>query len=136
MQKLDVQGCMNSSKSSGVKYSTLFVQGATALLPFTSRYVNHAIYDLCKKLDLCLAEIKEASSKQVQPVMQPEIETTKMQRLRKGWPQQQQEVMQTIDRLHQDFIDAEKEICTQKLLHVQKVQACQQALAELRSGSF
>ena len=134
--KLDIHVGMNSSKSSHM-HPALLLQSATAILPFAPRYVYHAISELRKKLELCLAQVTETSSMQVQPDIQPETDTTKMKQLRKGWSQQQQEV-QTIDKLHQDFIHAEKEICTQKLLHLQRVQACQKALAmaEPRSDSF
>ena len=59
-----------------------------AVLPFMSRDVNNAIYDLCTKLEFCLDQVEESSSMQVQPDMQPETDMTKMQQLRKGWPQQ------------------------------------------------
>lgn len=101
------------------------LQGATATLPYNAKYVTEALYALSKKLGSHVEQAKDKLHGEVEPVMGNAVELAQM---RKDWPQQQQELMQTVDTWHQEFIDAESNMYKQRLSHLQTLQACHKAL--------
>ena len=104
------------------------LQGATATLPYNAKYVTEALYALSKKLGSHVEQAEERLRGEVEPVMGNAIG---LAQLRQDWPQQQRELMQTVDAWHQEFRDAESNMYKQRLSHLEKLQACHKALKEM-----
>ena len=108
------------------------VQGATATLPYDAKYVTRALRALSDKLELHVKQAKKKLRWEVEPVMGNAIGFAQ---LRKDWPEQQQQLMQTVDGWHQELIDAESNMYKRRLSHLKKLQARYKSLQMLRQDN-